>query len=183
MRLRILAILLASMAGPCCIAQMNSAATASPVADGQHSTYVPVHEFDSKRDADADILAAIAEARRTGKRILLYVGGSWCPYCSQMGELFQKNPDLIQLREASYVTVYIYYGYGNYNKQALSAYGNVPGIPHFFVLESDGTLLHSQHVIDLRANGDYSPEKMKDFLLQWATAAEASRMPVAQARR
>src|SRR5215471_3069270 len=41
----------------------------------QVGVYVPVHKFDPKRDAAADIEAAIHEAQRTGKRILLDVGG------------------------------------------------------------------------------------------------------------
>jgi hypothetical protein len=36
------------------------------------------------------------------------------------------------------------------------------------VLEGDGTLLHSQHVVDLREDGAYSPSKLMDFFTQWA---------------
>jgi thioredoxin-related protein len=168
MRLQITALLFASMAWPSCFAQTSNTTTPPANATRQESPYVPVHEFDSKRDAAADIRAAVAEARRTRKRIILYIGGLWCPYCHQMDELFQKNPDLLQLRETRFITVTVHYGSGNNNDQALSAYTKVLGVPHFFVLESDGTLLHSQHVLDLRADGAYSPAKIKEFLKRWA---------------
>jgi len=170
MRLQITAVLFASMAWPSCFAQTSNAITTPAKATSQESLYVPVHEFDSRRDAAADIRAAIAEAQRTRKRIILYIGGLWCPYCHQMDELFQKNPDLLQLRESRFITVAIHYGSGNNNDQALSTYTKVLGVPHFFVLESDGTLLHSQHVLDLRADGAYSPAKIKEFLNRWAHA-------------
>ncbi len=57
--------------------------------------YAPVHKFDSKRDAAADIQAAVAEAHRTGKRVIVDVGGDWCQYCHQLDQLFQEHPDLL----------------------------------------------------------------------------------------
>ena len=139
------------------------------------SAYVPVHSFDSKRDAESDIKAAIAEAQRTGKRILLDIGGDWCQYCNQMDDFFRVHPELLQLRDDKFLTVAIYYGDDNKNKPALSQYSKVLGIPHFFVLEKDGTLLHSQHVLDLRQGGDYDANKMKRFLLAWAPSTTSAK--------
>lgn len=129
---------------------------------------MPVHAFDTNRDAAADIKAAVAQAQRTHKRVILYIGGDWCPYCRQLGQLFSADPPLLKLRDASFITVYVYYGPGNRNGQALSSYGKFVGVPHYFILDSNGSLLHSEHLIDLRSNRDYSPEKMKQFLTQWA---------------
>jgi hypothetical protein len=154
-------ILVGSMICPTCFGQVARTE--------QISTYVPVTQFDAKRNAAADISTAIAEAQRTQKRIIIYVGGPWCPYCAQLEELFKKNPDLRQLRDAHFITLPVYYGSDNKNDRALSAYTPVLGVPHFFVLASDGTLLHSQHMLELRANGEYSPSKMQEFLARWAS--------------
>ena len=135
----------------------------------------PAREFDERRDVAADIKTAISEAQRTHKRILLYVGGDWCPYCLQMQYLFGRNPDLLELRDSQFITVPVAYGYGENRSAALSPYGKVLGIPHFFVLESDGTLLQSQHVVELRENGQYDREKIKDFLNRWSRAEERAR--------
>jgi len=93
-----------------------------------------VRKFDPKRDAAADIQAAIAEAQKTGKRVILDIGGDWCQYCHQMDQFFQDHPDVFQLREKNFVTVLIFYSSDNKNEKALSRYSKVLGIPHFFVL-------------------------------------------------
>jgi thioredoxin-related protein len=126
-------------------------------------------KFDPKRIAAADLQAAMVEAQRTGKYILLDVGGDWCQYCHEMNELFRQHPELTKLRDDKFVVVSVYYASDNKNKEFLSHYDKVEGIPHFYVLDSRGKQLHSQHVRYLREGGAYSPEKMKAFLLQFST--------------
>jgi hypothetical protein len=45
--------------------------------EGRQAAYVPVDKYDPARDPDMDVQQAIVEARRTGKRILLELGGDW----------------------------------------------------------------------------------------------------------
>jgi hypothetical protein len=51
------------------------------------------------------------------------------------------------------------------------------GIPHFFVLEKDGTLLYSQHVVELRKDGQYNPGKMWEFLVKWSSLGGSKSAP------
>ena len=51
-----------------------SACTDAPVA------YEPVHHYDPARDAAKDIDDAVAEAARSGKRVLLEVGGAFAEF-------------------------------------------------------------------------------------------------------
>ena len=127
-------------------------------------------QFDEHRDAVADIRDALAEARRSGRRVLLDVGGDWCMYCAQMDDLFRSNPDLVRLRDQRFVTVRVFYGGAQTNAPALSRYPPPQGIPHFYVLRSDGSLVRSQHLTELREGDDYSHDKMKGFLEQWSGA-------------
>jgi len=168
MRTYVLAALAVATVCLPCLAQPGNGV--AKTADGvtTSSSYSPVQGFDEKRDAAADIRAAISEAQRTHKRVLLYVGGNWCPYCEQMHDLFQRDSELRQLRDAHFITVPVAYGYGNDKGQALSSYTKVLGIPHFFVLESDGSLLQSQHLVELRNGGNYSTQKMREFLNRWS---------------
>jgi len=152
-----------------CLQAQNSEKSDTP------STYTAVNAFDSARDAAADIQRALVEARRTGKRILIDVGGEWCSYCHSLDQLFQQHPDLLKLREENFITVPVYYGDEKKNEQALSPYSKLLGIPHFFVLDQDGKLLHSQHVAELQADGNYSPDKMKAFLKEWSPAGEPTK--------
>lgn len=135
---------------------------------GSAPAYLPVHNFDPKRNASADIQAAIQEAQRTGKRIILDVGGDWCQYCHQMDRFFLEQPAIRELRDKNFVIVDIYYGHDNKNRDALSQFSKVLGVPHFFVLDSKGSLLHSQHMLELRLGGSYDPPKMKAFFLKWS---------------
>ncbi|QQS36491.1 MAG: hypothetical protein IPM56_00635 [Ignavibacteriales bacterium] len=50
----------------------------------------------------------------------------------------------------------------------LSKYPEVPGYPHFFVLESDGKFLHSQDTGKLEEGKDYSKEKLMAFFKEWS---------------
>ena len=62
-----------------------------------------MHNYDPKRDADKDIRAAAAEAKLTGKRVLVEVGGDWCKWCHIMDGFYKQNPALLDLREKNYV--------------------------------------------------------------------------------
>jgi len=72
------------------------------------------------------------------------VGGDWCSYCREMDQFFQEHSDIAQLRDENFITVPAFYSSENKNEKVLSRYSKVEGIPHLFVLEKDGTLLHSQ---------------------------------------
>jgi thiol:disulfide interchange protein len=134
----------------------------------QESGYVQVHKFDPRRDAAADIQAAIAEGQRTSKRIILDVGGDWCSWCHVLDKFLEQHPEIVDLQEKNFITVAVFYGSENKNEKVLSRYPKVEGIPHFFVLEKDGTLLHSQGMVKLETGGEPNPEKMKDFLVKWS---------------
>ena len=124
---------------------------------------VPVRKFDPKRNAAAGIQAAVAEARRTVKRVIVDVGGDWCQCCHQMDQLFQQHPELVELREKNFITVAVYYGSDKKNEQALSRYPKVKGIPHLYVLDGSGSVLQSQHLTELRTGANYDPDKVRTF--------------------
>ena len=134
------------------------------------SKYAPVHEYDPKRDAAADVELALAEARRAKKNVLLEVGGKWCVWCRIMDSYFEANPDVLKLREDNYVLVKVNFSPENENKAVLSKYGEIPAYPHIFVLDSEGQLLHSQNTGDLEVGKSYDKGKLVEFLRKWAPA-------------
>ena len=118
--------------------------------------------------------ATFPKAGKYGKfgdqRIIMDVGGDWCSYCREMDQFFQEHSDLAQLRDDNFVTVAVFFSSENKNEKVLSHYPKVEGIPYFFVLGKDGTLLHAQGLEELETGGEPNPEKMKDFLLKWSPA-------------
>jgi hypothetical protein len=71
------------------------------------------------------------------------------------------------------MAVAVFYSSENKNEKVLAHYPKVLGIPHFYVLDKDGTLLRSQHVQELRAGETYDPNKMIEFLTKWSPPAAA----------
>ena len=138
------------------------------------SSYTPVTKYDPKRDAARDIGDAVAEARRTNRRILLEVGGEWCSWCHILDEFFNKHPDLTALRDKNFITVKINFSDENPNQEVLSRYGNIKGYPHIFVLDSEGKLLHSQDTAVFEEGRGYVLERLTTFLNNWAPPAKTN---------
>lgn len=136
------------------------------------SPYSPVTKYDPKRDAAQDIRDAAAEAKRTNRRVLLEVGGEWCSWCHHMDDFFEAHANLTSLRDQSFVTIKINFSEENPNKEVLSQYAAIAGYPHLFVLDSDGTLVHSQDTSALEEGKSYNLERFTTFLAYWAWAKE-----------
>lgn len=120
--------------------------------------------YDASRDPAKDLQQAIAVATKTNRKILLEVGGDWCVYCHIMDQTFDKHPELQRARDENYVTVKVNYSKENPNQEFLSRYPKIPDYPHFFVLDSKGTLLLSQPTHKFEHGRTYNAGKIEDFL-------------------
>jgi thiol-disulfide isomerase/thioredoxin len=174
-RIALPVLLLTAVTALCPEFRAQQASTSSSAADAPVS-------FDPSRDASADIHAAILDAQRTNRRVLIDVGGEWCPYCLELASLFRNNRELLDLRDQNFIVVPLYYAPNQKNDKALASYPPIQGIPHFYILDKQGRFLHSQHVAELREDGAYSPAKMKVFLEKWSApsvTASKQRSPAA----
>ncbi len=126
-----------------------------------------VERFDPARDPERDLKVAMVEAKRTGKRILLDVGGEWCIWCRRLDTLFMKNPDLADQLHQGFVTVKVNYSKENKNEKFLSGFPKIPGYPHLFVLDASGMLLHSQDTGALESGKGHDPAKVVEFMNAW----------------
>jgi thiol:disulfide interchange protein len=133
------------------------------------TVYRPVTHFDPARDADRDIREALAEARRSGRRVILDVGGEWCVWCRRLDTLFVRFPELTALRDQAFVTVKVNWSRENRNERVLARYPKISGYPHLFVLDSQGVLLHSQETGSLERGKGHDPQKIRAFLEAWAS--------------
>jgi len=124
--------------------------------------------FDPARDAAQDLAAAQAEARQTGRRILLEVGGNWCPWCRKLHAFWDANPDLKAQRDKAYVFLLVNFSPDNRNEPFLAKFPRVKGYPHCFVTDADGKLLQSQDTGVLEEGAGYSAAKIGAFLKAWA---------------
>jgi thiol:disulfide interchange protein len=130
----------------------------------------PTARFDPARDAESDIKTAVAEAKRTGKRVILDVGGEWCGWCHTLDRYFADHPELQAFRDTHYVWLKINMSPENENQTVLSRYPHISGYPHLFVLDQDGKLLQSQDTSPLESGPSYDLGRVTAFLNTWALA-------------
>ena len=153
--------------------------TSRPVASGNTPTAADIAAvaalnamFDPKRDPASDLEMAKVEAHRGGKRILLDVGGEWCSWCHILDKLVEGDAEIRSFRDANFVWMKVNYSEENENKAFLSAYPEIKGYPHLFVLDADGKLLHSQFTGDLEKGKGYDRGKFFAFFKAWAPPAQ-----------
>lgn len=136
-------------------------------ADMEHSALVNI--YDPARNPADDLDQAIVLAQKENKRIMLEMGGNWCIWCKHMDDFYAAHADLLQYRTEHYVLVKVNVSTENSNEEFLSRYPEVAGYPHIFILDSDGTFLHSQNTGELEDGADsYVLDVFMAFLQKWA---------------
>src|SRR5437660_9878555 len=101
--------------------------------------------YDEKADAHKLISAAITEATRSHKNIVLDFGANWCGDCHAL-EAQMHKPELASLIAENYVVVNVDVGRMNKNVELAEKYG-IPlkkGIPALAVLDSHGKLIYAK---------------------------------------
>jgi len=136
------------------------------------TSYKPVTEFDPARNPADDLKQSITEAQRSGRRIILDVGGDWCIWCHRIDDFIAKNDEINSFLNKNFIIVKINFSKENKNEDFLSKYPQIPGYPHFFVLEKNGGLLHSKKTDELEHYKGYSKDKMMAFLKKWAPVVQ-----------
>lgn len=131
------------------------------------SSKLPPAGYDESRDPAADLKAAVAQAQRENKRILLEVGGEWCVYCRILNKVIHDDARLTQRLRDGFVVVKVNFSEKVKNEVFLSRYPEIPSYPHLFLLESDGALLLSQTPDDFMKDDKYVPDLILAFLEKW----------------
>ena len=127
---------------------------------------VQKHLYPDVSAAQHDIDAALVEAKRTHKRILLDFGGDWCGDCQVLDIYFNEAPNA-QLLDKYFVKVNINIGHQDANLEIAHKYGvPLPGVPALAVLDANGKVIMSQdHEFSSMRNMPSSA--VTDFLTKW----------------
>ena len=114
----------------------------------------------------ANIRAAIAEARRTHKRVILDFGGDWCGDCQVLNIYFHQSPNL-ELLNRYFILVDVNIGHMDQNVDVAHQYG-VPltGVPALAVLDSRGKLVYAQ-TKEFSSMRHLEASALTDFLNKW----------------
>lgn len=106
--------------------------------------YPTQHIYPSIDASPANVREAIAEARRTGKHVILDFGGDWCPDCQVLNIYFNESPNR-ELVDKYFVRVNVNIGHEDANVDLAHQYG-VPltGVPALAVVDGHGKLVYAQ---------------------------------------
>jgi thiol:disulfide interchange protein len=139
----------------------------APVAAQDASVGIPKAQiYPPIESAAADIKAAVAEAHRTHKRVILDFGGDWCPDCQVLNIYFRQSPNA-ELLAKYFIRVNVNVGRLDANQDIAARYG-VPlkGVPALAVLDGQGKALYAQNkeFSDMR---HLDASALTTFLNQW----------------
>lgn len=131
---------------------------------------VPDRPFNETANANAEVDAAFARARKSGKEVMIDLGGNWCADCRIMSGLMEL-PELHAFLAAHYETATVDVGRFNKNLQIPARFGittKLDGVPAFLIATPDGKLLNTGHVSAIEDARHMSPQALADWLAQWA---------------
>ncbi len=129
--------------------------------------------YDPESNAFDDGRDALKLAKDTNRRVLVEVGGSWCVWCKRFDQVIEENPDFRKILNDNFVVLKINVSDANENEEFLKIFPGINGYPHFFVSESDGTLLHSTDATGWIEDHELSVTKLTRFVQQWAANNES----------
>lgn len=116
--------------------------------------------------AAGDVTAALAEARRTGKRVIMNFGADWCPDCWVLHYYFDEEPNA-ELVQRHFVMVNVNVGMKDSNVEIAREYGiPVTAVPALSVVEGDGRVVYAQgdEFSNIR---NQEPGVVTEFLERW----------------
>jgi thiol:disulfide interchange protein len=130
--------------------------------------FIKQHLYSETANANMDIAAAVRQATREHKRILLDFGGDWCSDCQVLNIYFHQPPNAALLTNY-YIVVHIDIGQMDHNVVVAKRY-QVPiekGVPAFAVLDSHGRLVFSQKNKEGEAMSRLDAGAVTQFLNKW----------------
>ncbi len=135
--------------------------------DSKQAVYT-VGRYNPEADPAVDLAETIKQAQAEHKRIILQVGGEWCQFCHRLDAFIRETPAVASGLHDGFLIMKVSYTQGeNENTEFLSQYPDPAGYPHWYVLESDGTLLHSQDTSKIQKGNGYSEPKLLAFIEKW----------------
>jgi thiol:disulfide interchange protein len=126
------------------------------------------HIYSETADPSADLTAALAQAKRENKRVIVDFGGDWCGDCQVLDIYFHQQPNA-DLLQKHFVLVHVWIGHMDANLGIAAKYG-VPlnkGVPALAVLNAYGRVLFVQKNGEFDDMRHMEPGSLTAFLEKW----------------
>jgi thiol-disulfide isomerase/thioredoxin len=124
--------------------------------------------YDPTADGKAVIAAAIAQAARADKHVLIEWGGNWCGWCYKLHDVFTQDSEVEPIVFQDYELVLLDEGS---NRELMESYGGKDreySFPHLTILDAEGNVLTNQETGSLEDGPKHVPERVATFLKKWA---------------
>ncbi|HEY0301007.1 MAG TPA: thioredoxin family protein [Rhizomicrobium sp.] len=129
----------------------------------------PYDETASPAATDAAVAAAFDRAKKTGKLVLLDLGGNWCGDCVVLANIMAL-PELKPFLAAHYEVVSVDVGRFNKNLQVPARFGftqRLLGVPTVLIATPQGKLVNGSDVFALADARHMTPQAVADWLAKW----------------
>ena len=123
--------------------------------------------YDPKRNPIDDGNEALVIAKRTGRKVLIEIGGNWCAWCHKLDKFIHSHPKLKKDFFNTFVLLKVNVSEENSNKEFLKVFPPAYGYPHMYVTDHNGKILESKDTADFLENKQYSVTKFYDFINKW----------------
>ena len=164
----LMAVCLAGMAGMYLWTSRHATAPVAAQPAKSAPAFAPKHIYSETANPSGDIAAALAQAKREHKRVILDFGGDWCGDCQALDLYFHQAPNDALLAD-HFVLVHVWIGHMDANLDVAKRYG-VPinkGVPALAVLGADGKLLYAQKAGEFEDMRHMEPASVTEFLEAW----------------
>lgn len=125
--------------------------------------------YDEKADANVDVAAAVARAKKENKRVLIQWGANWCGWCKWLSATMKADKDLQRKILYEYEVVHVDVGRFDKHKELAQTLGaEFKSIPYLTILGADGKAIIQQNTEPFEAKIDgkdgHDPKKLLEFL-------------------
>ena len=134
--------------------------------------------YDPHANGEQLLTAALSQAQKQGKRVLLDLGANWCSDSQAMARLLQSDPGIHLEVQRHFILVMVDVNQNNganRNPELIARLGNPigHGIPVLLILAPDGTLLNRDPAERLRDDAHNAPATVLAYLRKWAPPPRA----------
>lgn len=125
--------------------------------------------YDETADGSQQIAAALRDAQKEDKRVLLIFGANWCVWCHRMNDLFSSDPAIAAKLKSGFVVREIDVNQ-RHNRAVDAKYGNPTrfGLPVILLLDGTGRALTTKNTAELEEGRGYDRARLLAFLAKWA---------------
>lgn len=140
-----------------------------PISNLKDLPVVTTAPYDEAANANAVVAAAFARAKKSHKRVLLDLGGNWCPDCIILANVM-RLPAMKTFMDQHYEFASVDVGRFDKNLQIPARFGytqRLKGVPTVLVATPDGKLVNDGHVFALSDARNMTPQSLADYLARW----------------